>query len=1755
MAQAKSTNQFTKGLNLSSDYVNNQKDTYSYALNAIKEDSLNAPSSISNEKGFSSYLNLGYDYILVGSIYLGKEDYILFIKHTDGAVTQFNKIILYREGIVYTKMDNINLGFDKNYPIRGTYRINYKGEYIIYWVDGLNEDRFLNIDNGISITDLDKLSIDIKYVPAVLQSRTISDNDGSLKTGAYEFFGSYISEDNATTPWFTLSGTPSYIIDDNTQRLSLIDYVAVDGSDSGLITTKSIDLNLINLDPNFNRFRLGIIKTINGTSTGYYINDISYLTSTKTIKYSGFAEEISIGDINQFVVDPVRYYASNAITQSGNRLLRANTKSSIFNIDYQSFANNIVTDYYIEEELVMTMQNSTDYDIRSEWWKSANTKYSDKKSLIRDEIYSVGIAFGLIEEGIETPIYHIPGRALNSVPQSSFVEQYSNNTNPSLSVWDTNPITENGETLPRWKVENTALLSTDGVYKKPAYWESQEVYPDGFNFPITGSTNTGIGATNVRHHKMPSSALEPLYRREEVGNVFSFYKRNIGLKFTNIVIPDELKNNIAYVRFYITPRTTESNKSIIGKGIFSNCSLSKIDLAPGSGGLEGGPFTTNQWIVPVIPYNDLDDPLNSAVYNEAKGTNTWNTTTNHYHSFYSPDTTLKNPVLNIDNVSIENEIDGIVHYYDVMATKVNALPYKDGADGKTSVAQYHIKRDIFYGDENKGRTVELAISNPDFPIYNLKDVFKPTYKSISILNNTDKIVSSKGRRKVKSAVYVPHNSKLSTDQLGGMDNPYYSPYGQGNVLIELDPTYSVLGATTKVDTSINFQDNDSSKNNIGVANKQSGSFHFFPVVNPKAVYRYGSIKRNNPTQYGIITGMEYIPTDLVIANPTFNVNNTLVEEAKGLIGDGFIDLFSVQRTRWANKRGYTYGGRAPEIHVGVSTFFTESNINHRLRYAEGTDTKTYYPKQILTTPIKDWLNNYNDRVLIDNYYKYNNDYHKDASKRSYNLDVIDLDLQTVTSYPTRILYSEKLLDEERSDSYRVYLANNYKDLPKNKGFITHLFNKGQELFAITRDSIWKLFASNQTIKTNSIDNITVGTGEFLSLDPIEVLSIDGGYAGSSSKMGLVETPYGYFYCDRYKGRFILFDNQQKDVGLIGVNEFITNNYKLEIINQILALESEFDGPLSNYGYLVGYEPITQRILVTKLDYKFTSSSFLLYKGVYNPATVYTTGDIYLKDGVFYKFTSQSNSYKTIYDSSNLNDFIPSTVENINYTFTNPSHGDLIKSPVDPTKLIYTADAEYVGEDSFSITANCLVEPVVVTVENSPLLPNEEATIPEDSINTATVMTVAGTYTESLTYSIVGGDDIYGVFTIDSSTGLITVLDNSTLDYNIKNKYLLEVKALGSDSKFITSQNIINITPVANVITGVDQTVSILDTTASGSVIKILDQATQTKDSVILYSIVSESIAGVFEYNFDDPSNLEVKLINNSSLDPLITDTYTITIRAQDNNNSAIYDDFTLTITVVFYTDPAPFTFIDLSGLELSTLTVSDIVTLSDFTGNAPITISSGEYRIDGGSWTSSAGTITAGQTLQLRNTTSSSNDTTISTTVTVGTVSDTWTIRTKSASGTAWRVQSASKTCGIGEVAGYVFYTILEEYTVSTGINTGNTKDNDPEDPDYIGPVYDTEQCPLSEITQYILVSYSSTDRPEACGGTIPLSGAPISVYSSISDPLTNKTLYNQPELLSTWTAVPNNGDYVKFYVFGVPGTTYVGNVDSSGNMTSIVTC
>ncbi|HUP92856.1 MAG TPA: choice-of-anchor U domain-containing protein [Solimonas sp.] len=101
------------------------------------------------------------------------------------------------------------------------------------------------------------------------------------------------------------------------------------------------------------------------------------------------------------------------------------------------------------------------------------------------------------------------------------------------------------------------------------------------------------------------------------------------------------------------------------------------------------------------------------------------------------------------------------------------------------------------------------------------------------------------------------------------------------------------------------------------------------------------------------------------------------------------------------------------------------------------------------------------------------------------------------------------------------------------------------------------------------------------------------------------------------------------------------------------------------------------------------------------------------------------------------------------------------------------------------------------------------------------------------------------------------------------------------------------------------------------------------------------------------------------------------------------------------TTPDPFTFTDQGGVATSTVIVSNAITVSGIDAPAPISVSGGEYSIGAGAFTSQAGTVTSGQTVRVRHTSSAAPATATSTALTIGGVSDTFTSTTAAAADTA----------------------------------------------------------------------------------------------------------------------------------------------------------
>lgn len=104
----------------------------------------------------------------------------------------------------------------------------------------------------------------------------------------------------------------------------------------------------------------------------------------------------------------------------------------------------------------------------------------------------------------------------------------------------------------------------------------------------------------------------------------------------------------------------------------------------------------------------------------------------------------------------------------------------------------------------------------------------------------------------------------------------------------------------------------------------------------------------------------------------------------------------------------------------------------------------------------------------------------------------------------------------------------------------------------------------------------------------------------------------------------------------------------------------------------------------------------------------------------------------------------------------------------------------------------------------------------------------------------------------------------------------------------------------------------------------------------------------------------------------------------------------LLLTITPDTVPNAFAFTDQTGVALSTVITSNTITPTGYTGAAAWTCTGGTASIAGGAYTSS-GTISPGQSVSLRLTSSASYSTQTSATFTISGISDTWFVTTVAA--------------------------------------------------------------------------------------------------------------------------------------------------------------
>ena len=592
----------TSGLDLDSSVNQIQKGKLTYALNAAVENFDGNSVSYQNEPGNEICLNFPANYHVIGQHFIPEQNkHIFFLTNPETGGCQIgwmeNNDCLYVE---FISGDCLNFNID--YPIHKAVHKITNCSTEIYWTDGLNPRRYLNLDpenkpwttifvddsvcqpETILTLDCNKLKVQPNFnIPSLEVVDVV--NGGDLKAGVYQFAIQYsnASGDGYTSYYSVTNPTP---IANPQLTTANFDYPV----------GRSIVLNIGNLDISgyFQYYNIAVIKTINNITSVELIGTNYIDGSLKEITYTG-QNIVAIPLTQADIFEKFPFYEIAQDLTAVRDILVWDNLTSIDRTNYQSIASKI-------NLLWQTYKIPATEDYADE------INATNLRGYLRDEVYAFEIVF-LLKNGKQTDGFHIPGR----------VQNFNELSQPDVPSTDPDFIGE-GTSAPYWKIYNTASVIGDSPqgdgynignatpyqYGEFAYWESAINYP--CNTEIWGD----LADTPIRHHKFPDVLVSPIFESPTPYIIADKYvvemipsqsvfplgvkidAQQVAQLISSSNLTQDQKDDI--VAFKIVRGNRSTNRSIVAKGILRN--VGKYDK-------EG-----TSYYYPNYPYNDLNkDPF------------------------------------------------------------------------------------------------------------------------------------------------------------------------------------------------------------------------------------------------------------------------------------------------------------------------------------------------------------------------------------------------------------------------------------------------------------------------------------------------------------------------------------------------------------------------------------------------------------------------------------------------------------------------------------------------------------------------------------------------------------------------------------------------------------------------------------------------------------------------------------------------------------------------------------------------------------------------------------------------------------------------------------------------------------------------------------------------------------------------------------------------------------------------------------------
>lgn len=749
-----------------------------------------------------------------------------------------------------------------------------------------------------------------------------------------------------------------------------------------------------------------------------------------------------------------------------------------------------------------------------------------------------------------------------------------------------------------------------------AYWENRnEVYPTGSDWKIydvvggvgvdTGSTNESL---NVRHHKFPDADNERFFEGTTTSSQYSV----LGIKLSDIKIPDELSSSVKGFKIYYAERNS-ANKTILDQGLILYGAFNTTDqVTQNRASNIAKPNLFDRKVLSCHPFKAMAERTNIGALSFAKA------------------------VAKVNPVSLTDNRAGITVYAapsgdstvglhtdgEPLVREIIAKGYIPALTDNVGINSNGFTESNYQNGHGESKVLlELGNDMPEFVVstgnsvhnylMNLCMFKEDVYLSFKLQNlvwtgywqeSVDALATGDANRQ--------HLANETAEIYGGDTFIGFQSHkvhasrftkiltvsgGSGTLGVDIDSGYGVVAYdeafASNIDTTITNWIATHSANLAALGNpviaKKTGTTEItlicdYPItvadggatvtfeqttgdgLARKVVAVSGSSGTLSLKINGVIYSEAYSTSAAVTATNWIATHATALGALSNIItafGSGSaeitlqaVDSFTVQDVGSGMVSAITNNWS-----VLMHDLIGESDYNFGMRHEGVNAWEKYYPKSsrasVITPP------NYPAGISadedVDNYWGYDPSFSFLANVKY----PLPFDGSSITTeLPNRIIRSSEDTGGI-DDTFREFLPNDYLDLPKSRGELIKIQNIGQVLIPHMERGLLRT-RGREELNTSGI-NAFIGSGDIFSVRPDEIVSIDLGYGGLQDQKASLVTELGYVFVDRLAGKVFLLSDSLEEISAYGMKSYFAENL-------------DGGGILS-----VTYDPELKRIIITK----------------------------------------------------------------------------------------------------------------------------------------------------------------------------------------------------------------------------------------------------------------------------------------------------------------------------------------------------------------------------------------------------------------------------------------------------------------------------------------------------------------------------------------------------------------------------------------------